>query len=50
VEEQQSEVLQAWMGILALPADERVAIAGFAADAFSVSLRAGRITTLPLAW
>jgi hypothetical protein len=38
------------MGILALQADERVAGVSFTADSLSVSLKDGRIITVPLAW
>ena len=38
------------MGILALTADERVIAVKFTKDALSVSLRDGRIITVPLAW
>jgi hypothetical protein len=38
------------MGILALAADERVTDVKFAKDTLSVSLRDGRIITVPLAW
>ena len=38
------------MGILALPADERVVTVSFAHDTFSVSLRDGPTIAVPLAW
>ncbi len=38
------------MGILALTADERVAGVKFTKDALSVSLKDGRIISVPLAW
>ena len=38
------------MGILALTADERVADVTFSPDSLSVSLRDGRVISVPLAW
>jgi len=38
------------MGILALAADERVAGVAFTAEALSVTLKDGRIISVPLAW
>lgn len=38
------------MGILALTADERVTDVKFTKETLSVSLRDGRIITVPLAW
>lgn len=38
------------MGVLALAADERVADVKVTADALSVSLKDGRIISVPLAW
>jgi hypothetical protein len=38
------------MGILALKADERVASVNFSADSLSVTLRDGRVISVPLAW
>jgi Protein of unknown function (DUF2442) len=38
------------MGILALTADERVADVSFTADSLCVSLRDGRVISVPLAW
>jgi len=38
------------MGILALKADERVANVSFSADSLSVTLKDGRVISVPLAW
>jgi hypothetical protein len=38
------------MGILALKADERVAGISFSDDSLSVSLKDGRVISVPLAW
>jgi hypothetical protein len=38
------------MGILALKADERVAGVGFSVDSLSVTLKDGRVISVPLAW
>jgi hypothetical protein len=38
------------MGILALNADERVADVSFSADSLSVTLKDGRVISVPLAW
>ncbi len=38
------------MGILALKADERVAGVNFSSDSLSVTLRDGRVISVPLAW
>jgi hypothetical protein len=38
------------MGILALKADERVTGVNFSADSLSVTLKDGRVISVPLAW
>jgi hypothetical protein len=38
------------MGILALKADERVAGVSFSADSLSVTLKDGRVISVPLTW
>jgi hypothetical protein len=38
------------MGILALKADERVADVNFSNDSLSVTLKDGRVISVPLAW
>ncbi len=38
------------MGILALKADERVVDVSFSPDSLSVTLRDGRVISVPLAW
>lgn len=38
------------MGILALKADERVAGVSFSADSVSVTLKDGRVISVPLTW
>jgi Protein of unknown function (DUF2442) len=38
------------MGIQALKADERVAGVSFSADSLSVTLKDGRVISVPLAW
>jgi hypothetical protein len=38
------------MGILALKADERVAGVAFSDDSLSVTLKDGRVISVPLAW
>ena len=43
-------LLEAWKGILALKADERVAGVSFPSDALSVTLKDGRVISVPLAW
>jgi len=50
VEANQAGLIEAWNGILALKADERVSSVDFTADSLCVSLRDGRTISVPLAW
>jgi hypothetical protein len=50
VETNHTELLEAWNGILAVAADERVADVSFDQDALSVRLKDGRTISVPLAW
>lgn len=48
--EHRSQFLEAWDGFSAITADERVLDVAFSDDALSVSLRDGRVISVPLVW